>query len=181
MTKLKGIRIAVLTVIAVIAGLIGIPFASSGDSEKVVEQISQQGGRVGETDTGAITSVHLVGCEISNSTLEQLEHLRDLTYLDLSSSSVTDEQLGFVGNLPPLQKLYLARTEISDGGLDELRSLRQLRVLDLSHTSVTPAGLVILDDLSALESCLVGGTDISEVELAMLRENYPRCRFLTEP
>lgn len=84
------------------------------------ERIAELGGKVGisgKTTSGSIISVSLEG------------------------TSVTDDDLAILENLPGLQKVNLCYTNISDAGLRHLEGLTELRVVRLKQTRVTEDGL----------------------------------------
>ncbi|MGQ0637016.1 MAG: hypothetical protein ACT4QC_20595 [Planctomycetaceae bacterium] len=62
--------------------------------------------------------------------------------IDLSGTSITDEQLGRLSEkLPGLMKLNLRNTAISDAGLQRIAGLTSLNELDLTNTKVTAGGV----------------------------------------
>src|ERR1700722_3821041 len=60
--------------------------------------------------------------------------------LDLSKTSVTDEDLQSLTSLKGLKVLKLNDTEITDEGLKHLFNLESLQALDLGGTKITDAG-----------------------------------------
>ena len=85
-------------------------------------------------DLQRLSQLTLVGNPISNiSIFSRSGKFRALTYLDLSSTSVTD--ISSLKNLTLLQRLFLKDTSVSD--ISELKNLSSLRTLDLSNANVS--------------------------------------------
>jgi Leucine-rich repeat (LRR) protein len=101
---------------------------------------------------------------------------RHIVAVDLSGTSVTDQELQRLESLSELKELSLAGTPITDGGLSLLRGLVLLTSLDLSSTSVTDAGLAQLAPLVNLEYLDVSHTEVTDEGIAALRN--PRLRMI---
>src|SRR5262245_1445429 len=89
-------------------------------------------------------AVKLRGAKITDDTFLQLKTLGRVAELDLSKSSITDDQLGQlneqdVGTL--IVKLDLSHTAVTDAGLEKLSNLYVLSLLKLVGTKVTAAGV----------------------------------------
>jgi hypothetical protein len=78
--------------------------------------------------------------EITDDSLENLDGLTHLIWLDLSGTAVTDAGLQRVAQLTGLKELYLNHTAVTDAGLVHLEQLDQLHVLGLEGTQTTDAG-----------------------------------------
>jgi internalin A len=64
-----------------------------------------------------------------------------MSYVNLSSTHVGDDDLKNLENLDDVDVLDLSSTEVSDAGLGHLKRLTRLQMLVLSGTHVTPAGI----------------------------------------
>jgi hypothetical protein len=89
-------------------------------------------------------TVNLSGAQISDDLFDHLKALERVAELDLSRSSVTDDQLGKlneqgVGNL--ITKLDLSNTAVTDAGLEKLTGLGMLSQLKVVGAKVTAAGV----------------------------------------
>jgi hypothetical protein len=89
-------------------------------------------------------TVTLRGAQITDDSFRHLKALRRVAELDLSRSTVTDDQLALlneqdVGTL--LVKLDLSHTAVTDAGLEKLTNLYVLFELNLVGSKVTPAGV----------------------------------------
>ena len=89
--------------------------------------------------------------------------------IDLSNTSVTDEDLDHLSDSPQLQSLSLANTSITDGGIPRLSCLANLSALDLSSTSIRNTGLEHLKRLGRITDLKLDGTEITDQGLAHLR------------
>jgi len=88
-------------------------------------------------------SVNLSGAQISDELFDHLKTMGRVADLDLSRSTVTDDQVARlgepgVGNL--ITKLDLSHTAVTDSGLEKLTGLGVLAQLKLVGTKVTPQG-----------------------------------------
>lgn len=113
-----------------------------------------------------------------------LAKLRDLQYLDVSFSSLTDEQCMYIGSIASLETLRAESTTIGDRGVGHLSGCAKLRelyirdthvvgrsfgtlpcsleVLDISHTRVTDETVSCLFHLGRLRSLSMSGTSVSD-------------------
>jgi hypothetical protein len=88
-------------------------------------------------------AVKLKGAQITDDTFRCLKTLAHVAELDLSKSSITDDQLARlneqdVGTL--ILKLDLSHTAVTDAGLENLTDLYVLQNLNVVGTKVTAAG-----------------------------------------
>jgi uncharacterized membrane protein len=81
----------------------------------------------------------LAGTKVSDAGLTQIAGMPNLTRLHLERTAITDAGLARISTLPQLQYLNLYGTEVSDNGLKELQLLPKLKQLYLWQTKVTPA------------------------------------------
>jgi len=85
--------------------------------------------------------IDLKGAQITDQTFQNLKELKRVTELDLSKSSLTDDQMDQLndGVVFALTKLDLSNTAVTDAGLEKLTHLKMCMYLDLSGTKVTKA------------------------------------------
>ena len=98
---------------------------------------------------------------------------RQLVWLRLSGSTITDSALTVLGQLQNLTRLELDHTGITDQGLDQLLSLSQLQSLNLVDTKVTAAGVVKLVKLKKLRAIYLYQTEIDRKEWPSLKKSLP--------
>ncbi len=107
----------------------------------------------GERDLEYTAAV--AGAAFGDAELEKLAAAgKDLVWLDLSRTGITDAGLKALGKMPNLQHLDLRGTAVGDAGLEALAPLHNLQTLGLYGTAVTDAGLPALQRLSWLETAL---------------------------
>jgi hypothetical protein len=96
----------------------------------------------GKSGDGKVVDLH--GAQITDAVFDNFKLIRPVAELDLSGSTVTDDQLAKL-NEPDagtlLVRLDLSNTGISDAGLEKLTDLYVLLNLKLVGTKVTPAGV----------------------------------------
>lgn len=93
---------------------------------------------------GDAWAVDLTGMTITDDVIRKLKELDNVTELNLSQSTITDEQLGQIndqgiGSL--VLKMDLSHTGITDAGLQKLTKFFLLNSLNVADTKVTPAGV----------------------------------------
>ena len=91
-----------------------------------------------------------------------------LTFLQLSSTPITDAGLAPVAGFTALQRLFLVNTPITDAALAHLRGLASLVTLDLFMTRITDVGLAHLAGLRSLQHLTLASTGVSDAGLAHL-------------
>jgi hypothetical protein len=101
--------------------------------------------------------------------------LKDLEYLDLSNTVVTDDGLRHIKEFGKLQTLILRGTKVKGPGLEHLQTLTKLRSLDLTGTDVSDADLRHLRDLKALQSLKLENTRVTNAAVERLRQALPTC------
>ncbi|HTU99710.1 MAG TPA: hypothetical protein VMF13_04175, partial [Luteitalea sp.] len=114
-------------------------------------------------------SAAIAGARFGDAELEKLSAAgKDLIWLDLSRTKVTDAGLKTLAKMPNLQHLDLRDTTVGDAGLDALAPLQHLRTLGLYGTAVTDAGLPALQRLTGLRRLYVGETRVTAPAVATL-------------
>jgi uncharacterized membrane protein len=107
--------------------------------------------------------------------LAALEPLaRQLLWLDLSDTQITDSGLAVVAKFPNLTRLHLSRTPISDAGLVHLERLERLEYLNLYGTRITDQGVARLGALEHLRTLYVWQTAVTRQGVDRLRSTRPR-------
>lgn len=98
------------------------------------------------------------------------EYFGHVVSVDLSDTSVTDDDLKALRGFPHLEILNLANTSITGNGLAHLQKLTDLKVLSLWNTSVDDAGLSHIEKLTKLWQLVLDGTNISDAGLVHLEK-----------
>jgi hypothetical protein len=81
--------------------------------------------------------VQMANADVTDATLDHLNKLPRLRYLDVSDTKITDAGLAKIAALPALVELRLARTAITDAGFQEhLAKQESILKLDLTGTEV---------------------------------------------
>jgi hypothetical protein len=104
-----------------------------------------------------INYVNMNGSLSAMEMLPELKSLPGLIYLNLSKTSIRDEDMNVVSKLSQLKSIYLFGTEITDDGLVDLQHLKDLESVELGLTKTTPAGR------------------------KRLRQHLPNCRIQPDP
>ncbi len=113
----------------------------------------------------------IAGATFGDAELQKLGSVgKDLVWLDLSRTGVTDGGLKVLAQLPSLKHLDLRGTAVGDDGVRALDGLHDLEALSLYGTRVTDAGLKALQGLPSLRRVYVGGTRVTKAGLDALRK-----------
>ncbi|MEM1324848.1 MAG: c-type cytochrome domain-containing protein [Bacteroidota bacterium] len=116
-----------------------------------------------------LLNINFVNVADANAALSLLEPLQEqIVWLRLSDSSVDDEGLTHIAQLPHLQTLYLDRTQVTDDGLAALSALEHLAYLNLVGTEVTATGIEQLKTAARLERLFIYQTNTSSEERRQL-------------
>jgi Leucine-rich repeat (LRR) protein len=106
--------------------------------------------------------------EVSNAGAKELAKLKNLKWLSLGHTKVTD-----IAELAPLEKLeylFLPGTKVADADLDGLAAFKELRGLYLSGTKVSDAGMPKLAALTGLRDLNMNGTFVTDDGVARLAD-----------
>jgi hypothetical protein len=122
----------------------------------------------------------LNNCPITDKGLASLEGKRNLRWLELRQTKITDEGLKHLRGTD-LEMLDVSATKIDDAGLAnlgelELPHLKTLVLEGLGH--VTDDGIVHLAHYGKLEWLLVGGTKVTSHGVRRLKQKLPSVTIL---
>ncbi len=127
----------------------------AADNRRVAEMVLSLGGQVS------------IGGDTSIARPEDLPNKPfDVVTISLVESSVVDDDLRLIANLPKLTTLSLARdahpSRLTDEGLAHLKKLPELKTLDLSHSQITNGGLQNLRRFPKLFRVSLSDTQVSD-------------------
>lgn len=103
-----------------------------------------------------------------------LEIKKQLIWLKIGNTNITDSALNTIGQLTHLTRLSLEHTDISDNGLRSLQSLVHLQYLNLVGTAVTLQGVLQLKDLKSLRSLYLYQTHIDRKDWSSIQNAFPK-------
>lgn len=103
-----------------------------------------------------------------------------ISSLSLVGSEISDDALFHIARIPTLQNLFLAYTRIDGSGLVYLAELPNLSQLNLSHTRLTNESALYLSKMQALEQVHVYSTKVDSTMVAALRSFMPDVSVSTE-
>jgi mono/diheme cytochrome c family protein/uncharacterized membrane protein len=99
---------------------------------------------------------------------------KQLVWLRLSDTKITDSATVIINQCTNLSRLQLDSTGITDKGLRNLSALTQLQSLNLVDTKISAAGLMSLKNLDALRELYVYRTGVKGAEWPAIRKALPR-------
>jgi uncharacterized membrane protein len=98
---------------------------------------------------------------------------KNIIWLKMADSTVTDSSLMILAGMANLTKLYLDRTQVTNTGLQLLLSLKNLVFLNLTGTKVTKEGVLSLTKLPKLKRLFLYQTAVKTEDLAFLQTQLP--------
>ncbi len=99
---------------------------------------------------------------------------KQLVWLKLNDTRITDSALSIVAQCNNLTRLELGNTGITDNGLAKLVTLQQLQSVNLGGTKITATGLLRLKDLKELQSVYLYHTGVHTDGWAALQKAFPK-------
>jgi len=99
---------------------------------------------------------------------------KQLLWLNLGNTGITDSALNVIGKLTNLRRIYVNNTAITVNGLTQLKTLKQLRYLNLVNTKITANGLLQLKDLKDLKNVYLYQSAINKHDWADLKKQFPK-------
>lgn len=109
--------------------------------------------------------------ELTIQSVETLLKLKkQLIWLNLTDSNLSDDKLKKIGELERLMKLNLSKTNISDKGLAHLGNLKKLKSLNLYKTKVSEELLNVIPKLPNLKRLYLSETNATEDIVSQLNK-----------
>ncbi len=100
----------------------------------------------------SLRTLDLKGSDLSDSKMEDLKEMVQLTNLNMVGTRVTTTGMKHLANLRLLENLYIGKLDIEDPAIDALVNLEHLVELDLGSTKITDAGVVKLANIKSLRN-----------------------------
>jgi serine/threonine protein kinase len=108
--------------------------------------------------------------DIRDDDLDKFRNLKQLSYLTLGNTPITDVGLLHLQELKSLTYLCLSQTKVTDAGIANLKVLTNLRGLNVVMTGVTGTGLGPLRQLPDLVKLEVGGPSTTDADLLAISQ-----------
>jgi mono/diheme cytochrome c family protein/uncharacterized membrane protein len=99
---------------------------------------------------------------------------KQLVWLKLGGTSISDSALQTIGQCTNLYSLSLDHTGVTDVGLKALQNLKNLQTLNLVGTAVTTNGVLQLQGLKSLKSLYLYRTGVNPSGWLLLRKAFPQ-------
>jgi Leucine-rich repeat (LRR) protein len=149
--------------------------------ERAIAEIKKMGGKV-EVDTQSpditVLGVNLKHTKVMDASLEHLKELTKLQILYLKDTQVTDNGMVYLKGLTNIEALELGRTRVTDKGLEHLKGFIRLQRLDLAGTQVTDKGLEHLKGLRQLQTLDLSGTRVTDAGVEDLQMALPKVKIV---
>lgn len=102
----------------------------------------------------------------------------NISHLDLSRTSVTDNVLGEVKKFNHLTWLNLKNTSVTDRGIQNLSKMPYLTYLNLVSSKISDESINTLASLKTLEEVYLWNSDVSARGVSQLRKALPHAKIL---
>ena len=159
-----------MTLVCLLIGIVAQPLFKARRHRQLLAQLEKLGADI--SSEGTLFRDFTVGQAILG--FFSNEYNRDYLYkIDFSGTSIVDEDLELLQDLPYLYHLNLSGTKVTDAGLDSIVACPSLYELDLSDTQVTNAGALKLKSLQSLAWLNTMGTAINYDALSELDDQLP--------
>lgn len=124
-------------------------------------------------------SASFVTAKSDPETLKLLEPLKkQLIWLNLASTTTTDQSMAAIAKLENLRKINLSHTGITDKTLSQLKNLTKLQVINLVGTKVTAAGIIAqLKGLKELQYLYLYQTGLEEKDQSKLKTSFNKVKL----
>ncbi|MBN2313863.1 MAG: hypothetical protein JXM79_08025, partial [Sedimentisphaerales bacterium] len=111
--------------------------------------------------------------------MNHIGHLRNLEWLFLEDTKITDNGIKKIESLPKLTTLHVSRTSLTDQALDSIIKMKTLQRLKLNETKITDRGLRKLHGLKQLTYLEIHNTNISQEAINDLKKSIPKLHMIT--
>ena len=164
----------VMTLFGLLLATLTPPFVEARKQRRLITELGKLGASI--STHGSVMREPSVGRAILGNLGNEYD--RDFLYrIDFSSSSITDQDLSQLQQLPYLFHLDLSNSEVTDNGLDSIAACSNLYELNLSNTQVTDAGILKLKSLQTLAWLKATGTNVTYSALTELDDRLPLANF----
>ncbi|MFI5129916.1 MAG: c-type cytochrome domain-containing protein [Chitinophagales bacterium] len=148
--------------------------------DKIIDQLNKKGILVMPVakNSNYLMANFVTHPQIDSADMQLLLSLRkQLIWLKLSYTNLTDSRMAAVGQLQGLTRLSLDHTKISDKGIGELKQLQNLQYLNVVATNVSAEGVVQLKKLKTLLSIFLYQTQVKKEDWPMLQKTFPTAQI----
>ena len=169
-----GLRTA-LVVVAVIAIVLAWHMRNFNRQRSAIARVLQLGGRV-TYDYQLVPKANGLNSHVSDSKPSALgswlgvDHVQDLSSVDLAQTNVTDDDLRLIVRVRSLHGVDLQKTKLTNSLLERLKSLSDLQFLNLHDTRVDDQCLEYILCHKHLRLLQLSKTDFSNAGLGRLGE-----------
>jgi uncharacterized membrane protein len=117
---------------------------------------------------------------VTDEQLQDLMGIKDqLIWLNLSNTTITDQQMSRLSGLDNLRVLYLNNTSVTDAGVLSISNLSELRLLNLVGTRITDNSIPALLKLKKLTNLFLYQTLVSKEGIQTVMDHSEEIRVDT--
>ena len=146
-----------------------VPADPEFTSEDVVAMFRQAGGKLRPDADGTIVEIDLSFSSITDDQIAAISAFPDIRELDLTGTDLHDAAMPSLIGLSRLQSLKLKGTKITSEGLSTLSQITTLILLDASSTNVSDDGLASAGAWTKLRYLSLNGTGVTDAGIMQLQ------------
>lgn len=124
--------------------------------------------QLAQVQHGSQDFIHIDQEIVTNSDLASISHCKSLRELLIEQSTITDEGICVLVDLPALEHLRIRGAPVGDRGLRHLAQFKTIRVLNLPQADFTDDGLAALSELPRLELLRIGSPKVTDKGMTQL-------------
>ncbi|MGM9475054.1 c-type cytochrome domain-containing protein [Pedobacter sp. GSP4] len=150
--------------------------------DKVLKKINDLGITVIPVaqNTNYLSANFINATSMGKDVLELIKSIqKQLLWLKLENSQVTDKTLATIKNCKNLTRLSLNYTAVTDAGISQLKDLEELQSLSLVGTKVSLNGINQLKKLKKLKFLYLYQTAVNQKDLAEIKKLLPKVNLDT--
>ncbi len=137
-------------------------------TDQAIAVLRNAGGKLRPNENGEIVEVDLSFSSVTDQQVELVSTLPSVTEIDLTGTDIHDESLTALAQLASLKAIKVKGTQISSTGLLSLSGLSQLILIDASNTAVSDEALSAASGWSSLRYLSLNDTAVSDAGLRHL-------------
>ncbi len=123
-------------------------------------------------------TANFLNANFSDRDLQLLEPLsKQLIWLNMGNTQITDSSLIHISKLNNLTKLYLQNSGITDKGIVSLKTLLLLQYLNITNTKISLTGLQQLNGLINLQQLFLYKSNVNNKNYSDLRKIFPNAKI----
>lgn len=145
-----------------------VPAVPETTADDAIAVLRSAGGKLRPDEQGNIVEIDLSFSSVTDQQLELIQWFPAIAEIDLTGTDIHDDSLSSLSRLPNLRAVKLKGTQISPDGLQSLTGLSELILIDASNTAVADESLLLASQWSSLRYLSLNDTAVTDSGLRNL-------------